>query len=59
VDAFQAALLVAMEEREGLEARDGTEDDAIPLLEDLRLTIRGVAVRLAVLAEVEIRRGGA
>jgi len=52
---FEAALLFALEEREALAARDEVDDDDIPPLEEMSLSIEGRSFKLGDLADIEIR----
>jgi hypothetical protein len=52
---FEAALLLALEGREALAARDEVDDDDIPPLEEMSLSIGGKSFKLGDLADIEIR----
>jgi len=52
---FEAALLVALDEREALAAREDVRDDEIPPLEEMMLFIGGIAYKLEELADLEVR----
>ncbi len=57
LDAFEAALVLALEDREEAAAEEGTEEFEAPPLEEMMLDINGATYRLEDLAEVEIKEG--
>ena len=57
LDAFEAALVLALEDREEAAEEEGTEEFEAPPLEEMMLDINGATYRLEDLAEVEIKEG--
>jgi hypothetical protein len=53
-EAFDAALVIALEGLEALAARNDLNEDYMPPIEVMRLVIGGVTFKLEELAEVEV-----